>query len=114
MAGVSLNGNFITPSPASSARRGAPSERGGFYSGRYSELIAFTENRTQSAFLAFKALMGNHVAAVWADYPTVVSQLQSGTLRGLVTTSHARIETLPDVPTLGETGVSKYEAEILE
>jgi tripartite-type tricarboxylate transporter receptor subunit TctC len=56
--------------------------------------------------------MGNHVAAVWADYPTVVSQLQAGTLRGLVTTSKARIETLPDVPTLGETGVSKYEAEI--
>src|SRR5262249_13795754 len=46
------------------------------------------------------------------DYPTVVSQLQSGTLRGLVTTSKARIETLPDVPTLGETGISKYEAEI--
>src|SRR5262249_53641747 len=61
---------------------------------------------------AINALMGNHVAAVWADYPTVVSQLQSGTLRGLITTSHARIETLPDVPTLGETGISKYEAEI--
>jgi tripartite-type tricarboxylate transporter receptor subunit TctC len=61
---------------------------------------------------AINALMGNHVAAVWADYPTVVSQLQSGTLRGLVTTSRARIETLPDVPTLGETGVSKYEADI--
>ncbi len=61
---------------------------------------------------AINALMGNHVAAVWADYPTVVSQLNSGTLRGLVTTSHARIETLPDVPTLGETGISKYEAEI--
>jgi tripartite-type tricarboxylate transporter receptor subunit TctC len=61
---------------------------------------------------AINALMGNHVAAVWADYPTVVSQLQSGTLRGLVTTSRARIEALPDVPTLGETGVSKYEADI--
>src|SRR5437899_1677866 len=61
---------------------------------------------------AINALMGNHVAAVWADYPTVVSQLQSGALRGLVTTSHARIETLPDVPTLGETGISNYEADI--
>jgi tripartite-type tricarboxylate transporter receptor subunit TctC len=61
---------------------------------------------------AINALMGNHVAAVWADYPTVVSQLQSGTLRGLVTTSQARIETLPDVPTLGETGISRYEADI--
>ena len=61
---------------------------------------------------AVNALMGNHVAAVWADYPTVVSQLKAGTLRGLVTTSAARVDTLPDVPTLGETGISKYEADI--
>jgi tripartite-type tricarboxylate transporter receptor subunit TctC len=61
---------------------------------------------------AINALMGNHVAAVWADYPTVVSHLHSGTLRGLVTTSRTRDEMLPGVPTLGETGVSKYEAEI--
>src|SRR5260370_28270931 len=61
---------------------------------------------------AINALMGNHLAAVWADYPTVGSQLHSGALRGLVTTSHARIETLPDEPTLGEADVSKYEAEI--
>jgi tripartite-type tricarboxylate transporter receptor subunit TctC len=61
---------------------------------------------------AVNALMGNHVAAVWADYPTVVSQLKAGTLRGLVTTSAARVETLPDVPTLNETGVTKYEADI--
>ena len=61
---------------------------------------------------AINALMGDHVAAVWADYPTVVSQLDSGTLRGLVTTSRARVEALPDVPTLGETGISNYEADI--
>jgi tripartite-type tricarboxylate transporter receptor subunit TctC len=61
---------------------------------------------------AINALMGNHVAAVWADYPTVVSQLAAGTLRGLVTTSNARVEMLPDVPTLDESGITKYEAEI--
>lgn len=61
---------------------------------------------------AITALMGNHVAAVWADYPTVVSQLKAGTLRGLVTTSRTRVATLPDVPTLGETGISNYEADI--
>ena len=49
---------------------------------------------------AINALMGGHVQAVWADYPTVVSQLKSGTLRGLVTTSPKRIEALPDVPTI--------------
>ena len=61
---------------------------------------------------AIDALLGGHVAAVWADYPTVVSLLQAGTLRGLVTTSHARVPTLPDVPTFAETGVSNYEADI--
>jgi tripartite-type tricarboxylate transporter receptor subunit TctC len=61
---------------------------------------------------AINTLMGGHVAAVWADYPTVVAQLQAGTLRGLVTTSHARVAPLPDVPTFAETGVSNYEADI--
>jgi tripartite-type tricarboxylate transporter receptor subunit TctC len=61
---------------------------------------------------AINALLGGHVTSVFADYPTVVSQLKSGTLRGLVTASPARVEPLPDVPTLAETGLSKYEAEI--
>jgi tripartite-type tricarboxylate transporter receptor subunit TctC len=61
---------------------------------------------------AINALLGGHVTAVFADYPTVVSQLQSGSLRGLATASAARVEPLPDVPTLAETGVSKYEADI--
>jgi tripartite-type tricarboxylate transporter receptor subunit TctC len=61
---------------------------------------------------AINALMGNHVAAVWADYPTVVSQLSSGALRGLVTSSRTRVEALPEVPTLIETGISNYEADI--
>src|SRR5713226_7181650 len=61
---------------------------------------------------AINALLGGHVTAVFADYPTVVSQLQSGSLRGLVTASRTRAEPLPDVPTLAETGVSQYEADI--
>ena len=58
------------------------------------------------------ALMGGHVQAVWADYPTVVSQLKGGTLRALVTTSPKRLAVLPGVPIMEETGITKYEAEI--
>jgi tripartite-type tricarboxylate transporter receptor subunit TctC len=58
------------------------------------------------------ALLGGHVTAVWADYPTVVSQLKAGTLRGLVTTSSQRVAPLPDVPTLKELGIGSYEADI--
>ncbi len=61
---------------------------------------------------SINALMGGHVTAVFADYPTVVSQLKAGSLRGLVIASKARVEPLPEVPTLAETGVSKYEADI--
>jgi tripartite-type tricarboxylate transporter receptor subunit TctC len=60
---------------------------------------------------SINALMGGHVTATWADYPTVVSQLKAGTLRGLVTTSGKRVDALPDVPTLTEVGI-KYEADI--
>jgi tripartite-type tricarboxylate transporter receptor subunit TctC len=61
---------------------------------------------------SINALMGGHVNAVWADYPTVVSQLKAGTLRGLVTTAAKRVGELPDVPTLTETGLVKYEIDI--
>jgi len=61
---------------------------------------------------SINALMGGHVHAVWADYPTVVSALKAGTLRGLVTTASKRVDALPDVPTLSETGIAKYEIDI--
>jgi tripartite-type tricarboxylate transporter receptor subunit TctC len=61
---------------------------------------------------AINALMGAHVTAVMSDYPTIVSQLQSGALRPLVTISAARVASLPDVPTLAETGLVKYDADI--
>ena len=61
---------------------------------------------------AINTLMGGHVAAVWADYPTVVAQLAG---RHVARPRHhvaRRVETLPDVPTFAETGVSNYEADI--
>jgi tripartite-type tricarboxylate transporter receptor subunit TctC len=61
---------------------------------------------------AINALMGAHVTAVMSDYPTIVSQLQSGTLRPLVTISAERVASLPDDPTLAETGLVKYDADI--
>src|SRR5690348_17808012 len=61
---------------------------------------------------AINALMGGHVQAVVADYPTIVAQLQAGTLRGLATTAAKRVDALPNVPTLSETGITPYEDSI--
>jgi tripartite-type tricarboxylate transporter receptor subunit TctC len=61
---------------------------------------------------AVNTLMGGHVTAVSADYPTITGYLKSGTLRALLTASPQRIATLPDVPTFAEAGLGKYEDEI--
>ena len=61
---------------------------------------------------AINTLMGGHLTAVFADYPTVVGHLKTGTLRGLVTASAKRIPDLPDVPTFAEAKVTAYDADI--
>ena len=61
---------------------------------------------------AINSLMGGHVTAVFADYPTVVGHLKSGTLRALLTASPKRVPDLPNVPTFVEAGHAKHEAEI--
>ena len=61
---------------------------------------------------AINVLLGGHVQAVVADYPTVAGQLKSGTLRPLATASAARVAPLPGVPTITETGLAKYETDI--
>lgn len=57
-------------------------------------------------------LLGGHISSAMADYPTLVPHLKSGTLRGLVTISPRRVSELPDIPTLIETKLSNYSAEI--
>ena len=51
--------------------------------------------------------------AVWADYPTVVSQLEVGhAARAGHHLGASACRALPDVPTLIETGIVNYEADI--
>jgi tripartite-type tricarboxylate transporter receptor subunit TctC len=61
---------------------------------------------------AVNALLGSHVTAVFANYSEVVEQLKAGTLRALASASRARIEPLPDVPTVAELGYKDYEVEV--
>ena len=51
---------------------------------------------------AINALLGNHVTAVLAEYAPLSPNLKAGTLRPLAVTSTARVPSLPDVPTIGE------------
>jgi tripartite-type tricarboxylate transporter receptor subunit TctC len=61
---------------------------------------------------AINALLGGHLTSVFADYPTVVEQIKAGTLRALATAARTRVEPLPDVPTIAESGFKDYDLDI--
>ncbi len=60
---------------------------------------------------AVNALLGNHLTSVLVNYPEVSAQVKAGTLRALATTLKSRIDLLPDVPTIAESGYPDFETE---
>jgi tripartite-type tricarboxylate transporter receptor subunit TctC len=61
---------------------------------------------------ALNALIGGHVTSVFSDYASMAGQLKAGAVRALATSAPARIATLPEVPTVAESGVKDYESEV--
>jgi len=53
---------------------------------------------------AVTALLGDHVTSFLGNYAEVAEHLKSGTMRPLASASPARIDALPEVPTLDELG----------
>jgi tripartite-type tricarboxylate transporter receptor subunit TctC len=53
---------------------------------------------------AVNALLGGHVTAAFAPYSGMMEQLKAGKLHALATASRKRDESLPDVPTVVESG----------
>ena len=58
------------------------------------------------------ALLGAHVTTVLANYSDVVEHLNAGKLRALAIASHARIASLPEVPTVAESGYEGYDLDV--
>lgn len=58
---------------------------------------------------AITDLLGGQVQVMFGSAPSSVQYIKTGQLRGLAVTSSKRLETLPDIPTVGET-VAGYEA----
>ncbi len=61
---------------------------------------------------AVNALLGGHVTSVFFGYPAVAAQVNAGKLRVLATASRTRIEPLPEVPTIAESGYKDIEADV--
>ncbi|MSP45073.1 MAG: tripartite tricarboxylate transporter substrate binding protein [Xanthobacteraceae bacterium] len=59
---------------------------------------------------AITDLIAGQIDGVVDNPPTVISHIQSGTLRPLAVAAKERLALLPDVPTAAEQGVANYEA----
>jgi tripartite-type tricarboxylate transporter receptor subunit TctC len=57
------------------------------------------------------ALLGEHVTSALATYATSAEELKAGKLRALAAATRTRIEALPDVPTVADSGYKEYEVD---
>jgi len=61
---------------------------------------------------AMNALLGGHVTAALSTYSAASEYLKAGKLRALATAARVRLEQLPDLPTVQESGYRDYEVDI--
>jgi tripartite-type tricarboxylate transporter receptor subunit TctC len=57
------------------------------------------------------ALLGEHVTSLFAAYANVAEQINAGKLRALAAATQKRIEALPNVPTVAESGFKDFELD---
>ena len=55
------------------------------------------------------ALISGNIQAAFETTPGVIGQIRSGTLRAIAVSSERRVEFLPGVPTISESGVAGYK-----
>jgi len=61
---------------------------------------------------AINELLGRHVDLVMANYSEAAEYIKGGHLRALAVGSPARLEWLPEVPTIAESGYPGYEVSV--
>lgn len=88
---------------------GNTSSRGAAELFRYSEGIEMQHVPYRGMPQALTDVMGGQIDCVFADPSSAQSLIEDGKLRALAVTSSKRLATMPDLPTVAETGLPGYE-----
>src|SRR6267143_5855409 len=88
---------------------GNTSSRGAAELFRFREGIAMQHVPYRGMPQALTDVMGGQIDCVFADPASAQGLVQDGKLRALAVTSAKRLETMPDFPTFGGSGLSGYE-----
>jgi tripartite-type tricarboxylate transporter receptor subunit TctC len=71
--------------------------------------VKMTHVPYRGAAPAFTGLLGGEIAVYMSSIQPAIPMLKAGRVRGLGVTGSTRIATLPDVPTISESGMPGYE-----
>lgn len=81
--------------------------------------LLMEEAKVDMTYVPFKgdaptvtALLGEQVTAMFGNYSSLSGQIADGKLRALAVGSRTRVPTLPDVPTVAESGYRDYEVGV--
>jgi tripartite-type tricarboxylate transporter receptor subunit TctC len=88
---------------------GNTSSRGAAELFRFREGIAMQHVPYRGMPQALTDVMGGQIDCVFADPASAQGLVQDGKLRALAVTSSKRLETMPELPTIAETGLPGYE-----
>jgi tripartite-type tricarboxylate transporter receptor subunit TctC len=61
---------------------------------------------------ALNALIGGHVDSVFSDYASLSGQLKAGAVRAIAVSNTTRVTSIPDVPTVVESGFQDYDSDV--
>jgi hypothetical protein len=88
---------------------GNTSSRGAAELFRYRQAIEMQDVPYRGMPQALTDVMGGQIDCVFADPASAQGLVQDGKLRALAVTSAKRLETMPDLPTVAESGLPGYE-----
>jgi tripartite-type tricarboxylate transporter receptor subunit TctC len=79
---------------------------------KFEAKVDFTHIPYKGTGAALTDLLGGQIQLLWGSLPSVTPPVKAGRLRGLAVTTAKRVDAIPEMPTVAESGVPNYVAPL--